>query len=271
MSVTTGRYSWGWRVTTSNQKIDFMCDEAGPPEHTGDPFTATLRLGDYTAGQFATEVARAMNAAHAGAGDAFTCVYNFATRKFTIDNGTRLLTLRFDLNTATNAAGLLGFNDATTGSASGHASTDTVGNTTPPTYFRDAGVRTWAPTDPAASNSPVTAAEDGTTAALLQRKSRVVQQETDGGLRESIYFSTEKRFRIQHRYLSDAEQAIFESLLEWIQTGAPVDFRPDDTAADPINMRLVLEPGALENSFSWLARSETDYPELVFIQQLSRT
>ena len=268
MAVTTGRYMWGWRVRAGvNQTLDFMCDEAG---HTGDPFTATLRVGAYTAGQFATEVARAMTAAHSGAGDAFTCVFDFSTRKFTIDNGSRNLTLRFDLNTATNCAGLLGFDDVTTGSASGHTSTDTVGVTN--SFFNTAGVKSWAPSDPAVMNTPITAAADGSTATRLQRHPRAVQQETDGGQRETIYFSTDKLFRIQYRMLSQAEQLNFDALMDWLETGAPVDFRPDDTAASNINCRFVLaSPGDTPYTFSWLTRTESDAPELVLLQQLERT
>lgn len=261
MAVTLGRWSWGWRVTTTNQLLVFLC-----ATHAG-PYTATLRLGDYTAGQFATEVARAMNAAHAGAGDAFTCVFNFSTRKFTIDNGTRSLTLQV----ASTALGLLGFNDADTTSASGHTSTDTVGNTGANPYFQTAGVKSWAPADPAVSNSPVTVAADGVTATLLQRRPRTVQQETDGGLKETIYFSTDKLLRVEYRMLTAAEQILFEGLLDWLQTGAPTDFRPDDTAGATINMRLVLEPGDLANSFSWQTLANADYPGLTLIQQLSRT
>lgn len=264
MSITTGRWGWGWRVTTANQLIDFEC-----ATHACS-YQATLRLGDYGAGTFATEVARAMNAAHAGAGDAFTCVFDFSTRKFTIDNGTRSLTLKFDLNTSTNAAGLLGFDDAATSSASGHTSTGTVGETSG--FFYSAGIRGWAPTDPSATNSPVTAAADGSTALLLQRRPRTIQQETEGGLRESIYFSTDKLFRIHYRMLTAAEQTLFEGLLDWLEQGAPADFRPDDTAASTINMRLVLSnPGETRNEFTWLARTESDYPPLELIQQLTRT
>ena len=261
MATVTGLWIFGFRVTSLNQTLDFEC-----ATHAGS-YSATLRLGDYTAGQFATEVARAMNAAHAGAGDAFTCVFDFDTRAFTIDNGVRLLTLKFDLNTATNAAGLLGFDDAATSSASGH-----TGVAAGTSYSLTAGVRVWAPVDPAVSNSPVTAAADGTTAALLQRKSRTIQHETDGGLRESIYFSTDKIFRIEYRMLTAAEQTNFELLLDWLETGAPADFRPDDAAGATINMRLVLaNPGEVRNQFSWLTRSEADYGSFDLIQQLSRT
>lgn len=263
MSVVTGRYSWGWRVTTSNQTLAFDC-----ATHAG-PYSATLRLGDYTAGQFATEVARAMNAAHPGAGDAFTCAYDFSTRKFTIDNGSRSLTLH---DSGSTALGLLGFNggDATdTSSASGHTSTDTVGVTN--SYFAAAGVKSWAPVDPAVSFSPVTAAADGTTATRLQRKARSIQHETDGGLRETIYYSTDKKFRIRHAMITAAEQLLVDALFDWLETGAPVDFRPDDTAAATINMRLVMEPSDVAYAFSWLALTNVDLPELTFVQQISRT
>lgn len=257
MATTTGLWIHGFRVTASNQALPF--DRGGNKD-------ATLRLGDYTAGQFATEVARAMNAADTG--QTYTCVFDFDTRAFTLDNGATAFALEFTRNAATNAAGLLGFDDLdTASSAAGH-----TGVAAGTSFSLTAGVRVWAPTDPAVTTSPVTAAADGTTAALLQRKSRTIQHETDGGLRESIFFSTDKFYRIRYAMLSAAEQTNFELLMDWLETGAPTDFRPDDTAASTINMRLVLaNPGEVQNSFSWMTRTETDYGELVLIQQLSRT
>ena len=258
MAVTLPRLTGGWRVTSANQTLAFDC-----ATHAG-PYSATLRLGDYIAADFATEVARAMNAAHPGAGDAFTCVYSFSTRKFTIDNGARLLTL---LDTST-ALGLLGFDDATTGSASGHTSTDTAGVTN--SYFAAAGVFSWAPADPAVSSSPVTAAADGTTATLLQRRAQTIQHETDGGLRESIHVKTDKLFRIRFAYLSAAEQILFETVIAWLETGAPINLQPDATSTNAL--RLVLDkPGETANTFSWPTLANADVPELVFVQQLSRT
>ena len=257
MSVTTGLWIWGFRITTSNQSLPF---------DRGGNLDATLRLGDYTAGQFATEVARAMNAADSG--QTYTCEFNFDTRAFTLDNGATAFALEFS-RSSTDCGGLLGFDPAadTASLSSGH-----TGVAAGTSYSLTAGVKVWAPTDPAVSNSPVTAGADTTGASLLQRKVRAIQHETDGGLRETIYFSTDKRFRIEYRYLSASEQTNFEALLDWIVTGAPVDFRPDDTAAATINMRLVLDnPGEIANSFSWQSLANADYPTLVFVEQLNRT
>lgn len=259
MAVTTGRWMYGWLVTTSNQIIPF---------DRGGNLTATMRLGYYTAGQIATEAARAMNAADSG--QSYTCVFDFSTRKFTFDNGATAFALEWSRNASTNAAGLFGFDDAdTASSAAGHTSTDTVGVTN--SYFAAAGVKSWAPSDPAVTNSPITAQADGSSALLLGRKARTLQQETDGTLRESIYFGTDKVFSIEYRMLSASEQSNFDALLEWIEKGAPVDFRPDDTAASTINCRFVMVPAEMRNSFSWPTRSESDYPALTLIQQLSRT
>lgn len=258
MPTTLGRWTWGWRVTSSNQALPF--DRATVNKD------ATLRLGDYTAGQFATEVARAMNAADTG--QTYTCTFDFTNGadrgKFTTANGAAFA-FEFTRNATTNAAGLLGYDDVDTAAATSQLSAVAAGAS----FSLTAGVRTWAPVDPAVSNSPVTAAADGTTAALLQRKPRVVQQETDGGLRETIYFSTDKIFRIRYEMLSAAEQTNFELLLDWITQGAPTTFQPDATSVNAL--RLVLDPGEISNVFSWTTRTEATYPELVFTQQLSRT
>lgn len=261
MAVTTGLWIFGFRVTTSNQALPF--DRAGNRD-------ATLRLGDYTAGQFATEIARAMLAADSGVASPYTCTFSFATRKFTISTVSGAVSFFFEFErSAVDCGGLLGFDPSTfTAPATSRESTVAAGVS----FSLTAGVRVWAPTDPSTTNSPITAAADGTTAAKLQRKARAIQNETDGLLRETIHFSTDKIFRIEYRYLSAAEQTNFDLLMDWLETGAPVDFRPDDTAGATINVRLVLvTPGETRNSFSWLARPEVDYPELVLVQQLSRT
>ena len=262
MATTTGLWMWGWRVTTSNQNLPF--DRGGNRD-------AVLRLGTYTAGQFADEVERAMIAADPAGSAPYTCDFNFDTRKFTIDNGATAIALEFTRN-ASNCAGLLGFapGSDTASIATGHTG-DAAGDGEAVDFSF-----VWAPAEPAVFNTPVAAGTDGSTAQYLQRKARTVQNETDGGLRETIYFSTDKLFRIEYRYLrlsgATNEQALFESLLGWLETGAPVDFRPDDTAASTINMRLVLtNPGESRNTFSWPTRTEVDYPALELVQQLSRT
>lgn len=247
------RWIFGARVTTSNQSIPF--DRGGNK-------TATLRLGDYTVGQLATEAARAVNAADTG--QSYTCVFDFSTLKFTFDNGATAFALEWTRDASTNAAGLFGFDDAdTASSAAGHESTSAVG----------AGfstLSTWAPTDPPVTFSPVTAAADGTTATRLSRKARAVQQETDGGLRETAYFSTDKLFRIQYRYLSASEQANFIALVAWLETGAPANYVPDTASTNTLRL-VLLNPGATDLSFSWTTRPEADVPELLLVEQLSRT
>src|SRR5688500_11641445 len=112
------RFTYGWLVQTDvNDDLPFNPDVER---------NAVLRPGGYIAKDFADEVARALNAAHTG--QAYTCIYSFTTRKFTVDNGASSFDLEFDRNAATNCAGLLGFADASTGGASGHTSTDTVGD-----------------------------------------------------------------------------------------------------------------------------------------------
>ena len=253
MAVTTGRWLWGWRVTTSNNKLDFV--------DAGTTYAATLRLGDYTAAQFAAEVQRAMRAITGNSNQ--TCAFSFSTRKFTL-TGTSVFQLLFatGANAASDCNGLLGFAAADETGATSYTSDDAVG-------AGSSTASTWAPVDPAVTNSPVTAAADGSAAALLQRHARVVQHETDGGLRETVWLSTDKLFRITYSMLSAAEQTNFELLLDWLETGAPANFQPSDASTNAI--RLVLVPGDIQNQFSWPTRAEATYPELVLVEQLART
>mgnify|MGYP001617392566 CR=1 FL=1 len=253
MAVTTGRWIWGWRVTTSVNKLDFV--------DAGTTYVATLRLGDYTAAQFAAEVQRAMRAITGNSNQ--TCTFSFSTRKFTLA-GTSVFQLLFatGANAATDCNALLGFAATDETGATSYTSDDAVGS-------GSSTMSTWAPTDPAVSNSPVTAAADGTTAALLQRHARAVQHETDGGLRETVWFSTDKVFRIEYRMLSASEQTNFEALMNWLETGAPANFQPSDASTNAL--RLVLVPSDIQNQFSWTTRTEATYPELVLVEQLART
>ena len=157
MAITLPRMSWGWAVTASTKDLPF--DRGGDKD-------ADLNEGDYTPTEFATEVARAMNAADAG--QAYTCVYDISAMTFTLDNGATAFALEFSRDAATNCAGLLGFADSdTASSAAGHTGSATGAGSS--TAF------TWAPTDPVATTTPVTAATDGTTATLLQRRVRAAQ------------------------------------------------------------------------------------------------
>ena len=267
MATVLGRWLFGWRVVPSNQYIDFTTQT--DPGST-DTHAAVLRLGDYTAAQFAAEVQRAMRA-ETGTTD-IDVSFSFSTRQFTIaiDSPANMSLL---WNTGTNAAngahGLLGFDE------SGDDTTDNTDDGD--SYTSDSAVAgthsdvfTWAPTEPAVSFSPVTAAADGSAASKLQRRIRAVQQETDGGLRETVHFSTDKIFRIHYRYLSTSEQTNMESLLDWLVTGAPVNFQPDTSSTNALRLVLV-NTMEIANAFSWPTRSEVDFPELVFAEQLERT
>jgi len=256
--VATPRLTWGWEVNSTNYQLPF--DRGGNKD-------ASLRYGVYTAAEFATEVARAMNAADAG--QTYTCTYSFTTRKFTIANGAAFI-LEFSRNAATNAAGLLGFNDADTASAVSHASTDTVGNTGANPYFYNAGVYSWAPSDPVHMTTPVSANADGTAASRLQRVVNAVQTRFDSGKVETIYYSTTKEIELHFRWLSAAEFDNFELFLNWIERGRRFNYQPDATSTNAL--RLVLkDPGQIQAAHEWLARPEISPPPLRFIEQVSRT
>lgn len=262
MAVTLPRLTWGWRVVTdSNDDLPF--DRGGNKD-------AVLRAGVYTAAEFATEVARAMNAADTGQN--YTCDYSFSTRQFTIDNGATAFALEFSRNASTNCAGLLGFNDAdTASSAAGHTGEVLSMSTT---YFDVAGVYSWAPTDPVHMTTPVSAAADGSAASLLQRDVRAIQNTYDGGKVETIHYATIKEIELHFRWLlnsgSPTEIANMEAFLDWAEKGRRFNYQPDATSTNAL--RLVMKnPGPIQGTHEWLTRGEISYPPLRFIEQLSRT
>lgn len=111
-----------FKVTTSNQKIDF--DEAGetPPE-----LTATVAAGSYTGAALATAIAAALNAV-ATITLTYSCAYDSATGKFTI-SATGNFTIRWNTGThkTTDISTLTGFADAADDSGDDSYTSDIVG------------------------------------------------------------------------------------------------------------------------------------------------
>lgn len=263
MSLTYPRLMWGWAVTTSTNKLDFV--------DNGTTYAATLRLGNYEPAEFAAEVQRAMRDANTN-NDNNTCTFSYSTQKFTL-TGTSTFSLLFDsgANRASSCGNLLGF---TIGDGVGTGD-DETGATT---YTSEAVVGTspstaklWDPADPVANTTPVSAAADGTTATLLQRDAKVIQNRADGGKRETIYFSTDKMLRLHFRWItSGTEQTNMEAFLDWILQGRRFSYQPDKTSTNALRLLLV-EPYNMANVFSWQTRDEIDWPEMTFVEALSRT
>lgn len=256
MSVTLPRLTGGWHVDSTNYQLPF--DRGGNKD-------ASLRYGTYVAAEFATEVARAMNAADTG--QTYGCTYSFTTRKFTVTNGAAFI-LEFTRNASTNCAGLLGFDDADTASAASHASTDTVGVTN--SFFAAAGVFGWAPTDPVHATGPVVAAADGTTATLMRRIAFGIQNRFDGGQREHIHLSTDKILELTFRWISGTERTRFEEFIAWAEKGRRFNYQPDATSTNALRLML-RDPGDSGAVHEWLTRSEISYASMTFVEALSRT
>lgn len=260
MALRYPRFMWGWSVGPSNNKLVFKdADGAG-----GGQFTATLFAGDYLPTEFADEVQRAMREANTH-NQLNTCAFDFATRTFEL-GGTSLFQLLF-LAQPNSCNTLLGF-DATDQTGATTYTGSAVG-------ISPSTMNAWVPAEPVAEESPVRAQGDGTAAKLLQRSSKVLQNRSDGGLYENIWLSTDKLIRLRFRWLSDtgapnSEQDKMESLLDWVERGRRVNYQPDKDA-EPALRLMLLNPGESQNAFSWPGRPETDYPELVFVEQLSRT
>jgi len=255
MSVTLPRLMWGWEVTSANSKLDFV-DNA-------TTFAATLRYGTYLPAEFAAEVQRAMRAANTD-NQNNACSFSFSTRKFTL-TGTSTFQLLW--STGTNAAsdcnGLLGFAATDETGATSYTSDDAVGAGSSTAY-------TWAPTDPVHATTPVTAAADGTTATLMQRLPFTQQMRTDGGLRESVYFSTDKILRLTFRWITGGERTNMESFLDWAVRGRRFNYQPDADATEAL--RLVMrDPSEIAGVHEELTLGNISYPELTFVEALSRT
>ena len=259
MSVTTPRITFGAEVTSA------CCDI---PFDRGGNLTATMRYGTYTLDELATEAARALNAADTG--QSYTCAYDRSTRKFTFDNGATAFAIEWSRLTSSNAAGLFGFDEADSAStADGHTSTDTVGNESAPTYFLDAGVFSWAPTDPVHTTTPVSASGAGTAGTLLQRMPFVTQFRSDGGLRESVYMSTDKLLRLTFRWISGDERTRMERFLDWIERGRRFMYQPDSSSNNYLVLML-RDPGEIAGVHEWISRAEISWPEMTFVEAVDR-
>ena len=114
MSLTTrSKFYYGHLVDSSNLNIDF---------NDGADKTAVLNVGDYSFTEFATEVARAMNAVSS---NNFTCTTDRTNRTLTVA-GDSNFTLKISTGGGFSAFALMGFtgadqsgSDTYTGSASG--------------------------------------------------------------------------------------------------------------------------------------------------------
>lgn len=258
MALTYSKFFWGWEVfdggTSQNNKLDFYISP-------GPVATATLNAGVYTAKEFATEVQRAIRVATGTTNQ--TCAFDFGTGQFTLTNNV-VWELRFGTgpNAAVDCNGLLGFAASDTPSQVQHVGVP-AGSTLPTsTAF------SWTMAEPNSRNTPVTPAAAGTGAALLQRRVRAIQNVSDGGKVETIHIHTMKKVMIGFRALSASEQVKMESLLDWIVTGKRFTWQPD--SASPNALYLVMgNPAEINNDFTWLTRSETDYGDLTFFEQLT--
>lgn len=256
MALTLPRFIWGFSVTSSNNRLDF--------KDAGTTYAATLSVGDYLPTEFAAEVQRAMRAATGNSNQ--TCTFSFTTRKFTLA-GTAVFQLLF--GTGTNAAsdcnGLLGFAASDETGAATYTSDDAIGSGSSTAY-------TWAPADPVSTVTPGTAATDGTTATLTGRAPFVVSNRSDGGKRENIYFSTDKVYAFQFKWVTTgAEQTSMESFLDWVERGRRFNMQPDATSTNALRLVVIDPNGMARSAFSWFTRQEIDYPELVCVESLSRT
>jgi len=256
MAFTLPRFTWGWAATASTNRLDFKDNNI--------TFAATLTNGEYLPAEFASEVQRAMRLANTD-NQANTCTYSFTTRKFTL-TGTSIfqLLLGTGANAASDCNGLLGFAASDETGATTYTSDDAVGSGSSTAF-------TWAPVDPIAITTPVSAAADGTTATLLGRVPVVSVNRADGGRREYIYYSTDKMYSFQIRYVSTgAEQTSAESLMDWLERGRRFNLQPDATSTNALRL-VVADPSAMQRSgFTWFTRAEIDYPEIVCVQSLAR-
>ena len=259
MALTYSRFMYGWEVFTTgasqNNKLDFV--------DNGTTYVATLDEGVYTPAEYAAEVQLQMRAITGNSNQ--TCTFSFSTYKFTL-GGTATFSLLWNsgANSSETCAGLLGFDESAddTGATS-YTSDGAVGAT-------HSDMSAWTMAEPnVPGTAPVTAAADGSAAALLERQVRAFQNRTDGNKVETVYISTTKLVQIGFRALTASEQTNMEALLDWVEQGRRFNWQPDSTSTNAL--RLVMnDPRQVTPTFTWATRVETDYGILAFIEQLSR-
>lgn len=274
MPLTYSQWIWGFEVfdTTisgvqqQNNKLDIR-----RPPTTGVDFdaTATLNVGVYTADEFATEVARAMNAADNIGGvpqNNYVVSFSVSTLKFQI-SGTNAFDLRVSDGPSpsnTECSGLLGLNTSSN-------KTFTPGNP----ILSDSAIggtystaRLWTMSEPLVMTSPVSAQALPQPSKLTQRQVRTIQHVSDGGTIESLHLSTLKSVQVAFRALTTTEQTNMEDFLDWAGTGKRLTWQPDKTS--PNLLKLVLaNRGQIGSQFEWLTRSETGYGTLTFYEQIN--
>jgi hypothetical protein len=257
------QWTWGFEVfdseTGKNDLLDF---------NRGGQVLATLTPGVYTADEFASEVARALNAADV---NNYVCTFNYLTLKFhiTCDASVTLNSVTGP-NRARGPWGLLGFDTGALQDPSGTAidSELIAGQGTPDT----AGA--WTAAEPLIYASPVSAQAlpngSGTAyspAGLTQRSIGLIQHVTHGGIVESIYVATLRKVQIAFRAIAaGTEQSKMESFLNWAVQGKRFTWQPDKTSTNGMKLMMAY-PGQINNGFEWLARPEVGYGTFTFYEQ----
>lgn len=256
MSLTYSQWIWGFEIFDSganqNNLLDFTRSGAK---------LATLNAGSYTADELATEIARAMNATDGA--NSYAAVFSYSTLRFAI-SGTSSFTL--NKNTGSHKSQgpwtLAGFDPSTSDLTGTSLNSDAPAGTAPST------ASIWTAAEPLNYASPVSAAGAGTAASFTQRALNTIQHVSDGMTVESVYIGTIKRVAIAFRALIPSEQANMEKFLDWVVQGKRFTWQPDKTSPNVLKLVLV-NPGQVNNVFEWLARSETTYGVLTFMEQLS--
>ncbi len=224
MSISShSKFYFGHTVTVSNNSIDFN-------EGFGEK-KATLNIGEYTPTEYASEIARAMNAV-AGITLTYSCTFNRSTRKLTLSaDGTFSILIASGSRIGTGAYTLMGFGTVDLSGSSSYIGGSVSGSE----YITQFVVQDYTPS---------TNYKNATDATVNKAAS---------GRIEVFKFGDESFIQMNFKFITDIAQPTGSiirndasgvskliTFLDYLITKAPIEFMPDENNVS-IFQKVILE------------------------------
>ena len=245
MSISTfSLFYYGIEITRANNKVDF--------KEGGSQLTATLRYGTYTMTEFATEIARAMNAA--GATYTYSCSVNRTTRILSVTKTSTpsFATWQFLFATGTNAFyspyALMGFTAADTSAATSQMGSVGVGSRYEPQFK----LQNYVGPD------------------FKKELINAVVNESSTGIYEVVSFGTKRIIELNSKYITDKTNdgtliknisgsvASAQAFMAFLMKKGKVEFMPDISDVNTFYNLICEKIPASQSGTGFLLKEHTD-------------
>lgn len=241
MSLTTfSQFFFGHTVTTANNQIDFA--EGGPE------LTALLNIGSYSLEDYATEVARALNAAGAFT---YTVTVDRDNGELTISAGSTFsLLVATGSHSGLSAYSMMGFTGADRTTFSTYTGNNMSGSDYVPQFILQDHIST----------------DD-----LRSSQDETVNTSANGQIIEVIKFGVKKFIQLSIKYSTDISQpgvgpitdnptgvSDLRTFMQYITTKAPIEYMPDLSDPDTFQTIFLDSTGESPNGTAYTLKERYD-------------